>query len=76
MLVSRVVNTMGMKMTKMRMRVAADRAEDVKEHHSEMGMGDMIEVIPVSLYGERTSYPKGTDLKEVEADIQEVFGLE
>lgn len=74
MLVNMMMITMGT--GKMRMRVPADKAEDVKEDHAERGMDGMIEVIPVSLYGERTVYPKGTDLKEVEADIQEVFGLE
>ena len=61
-------------MDKMRMRVPSDKIKKFKEEHEEMGMGNMIEVIPTSLYGQRTMYPKGTDLKEVERDIHETYG--
>lgn len=62
------------KMTKIRMRVPSDKVKKFKEEHEAMGMGGMIEVIPTSLYGQRAMYPKGTDLKEVEKDIHEVYG--
>lgn len=60
----------------MRIRVPSDKAEKVRERHAERGLGEMIKVIPTSLYGQRTMYSKGTDLKEVELDIREVHGLE
>lgn len=60
-------------MQKIRIRVPADKARDAQQKYDEYGMGS-VEVIPTDLYGKRTSYPKGTDLKEVEKDIHEVYG--
>jgi len=60
---------------KIRMRVPSDKVKEFNRKNEERGLGDIYEVIPVSLYGDRTMYPKGTDLKEVERDIQEVHGL-
>ena len=59
---------------KMRIRVSAEKAKEMKTKHEEMGMGGMIDIIPTDLYGNRTIFPKGINLKEVEKDIHEVHG--
>lgn len=61
---------------KMRIRVPADKAAKERERYREMGMENQVEIIPTDLYGKRTAYPKGTDLKEVERDTKEVHGLD
>ena len=61
---------------KMRVRVPADQVAKERKRYEEMGMASSVEIIPVDLYGKRTAFPKGTNLKEVERDIREVQGLD
>lgn len=63
-------------MTKMDIKVPADRVEKLKKHHEEMGVSEYYNVIPTDMYGNVETLEKDGNVQKIIEDRNKMHGLD